>query len=226
MTRAALAALLVLSASGCGMRHFARTVGRGNTELRVSLGGPFLSVPPGVPVPIPSLRVGSRYGLTDWLDIDSELVVDPFLLGVYAFDIGHVVQLYRDPRGAAVSLSGRVHFFVDLDDQATTRALPEIGLHFDHTLERWLTFFGGAVFVVQTDTPAGKAPIFVGPYLGLEAWFDPNRPVRNGLAIQLAWISPWEDFRSFATFEPAGAGALVITLAWRALYAPTEGSFP
>lgn len=208
------------------MRNYARTVGQGNSELRMSLGGPLLSVPPGVAVPIPSLRIGSRFGLTDWLDIDSELVVDPILLSVYAFDVGHIVQLYRDPHGAALSLSGHVHFFVDLDDQATTRAIPEVGVHFAHTLERWLNFFAGAAFLAPPERPVDKPPIFVAPYLGLEVWFDPNRPVRNGFAVQLAWISPWEDLRAFATFEPAGYGALVVVLAWRQLYAPTERSFP
>jgi hypothetical protein len=224
--RAALAIVALCTLSGCGLRHFARTVGEGNSELRVTLGGPLLAVPPGVAVPIPSIRIGSRYGLTDWLDIDSELVVDPVLLGVYAFDIGHVLQLYRDPNGAALSISGHLHVFVDLDDQATTRAMPEIGIHFEHTLERWLNFFGGAAFVAQTETPLGKAPGYFAPYLGLEAWFDANRPVRNGVELQVAWISPWEDFRAFATFEPAGYGAIVVVIGWRQLYAPTERSFP
>jgi len=70
--RAAAALALVLLASGCGMRHLARTVGEGNAKVRASVGGPMFSNL-GAAIPLPNVQVGGRYGLTDGFDLDADL---------------------------------------------------------------------------------------------------------------------------------------------------------
>jgi hypothetical protein len=215
-----VALLAVAVASGCGLRHLARTVGEGRGELRASLGGPILGAA-GVPFPVPSVRVGGRYGATDWLDVDGDLTLEPLAFGVLALDAGVVAQLYRDAE-LALSLSAHGHLLFDLDDDLTTRGFPELGLHAEHRLEPWLTVYGGAVALAQLEPPRGKPPIFAAPYLGFELVPDPSPPTRQGVVFQIAWISPWEDFRSFAAWQPAGAGALVVVVGWRALFGAGE----
>lgn len=219
--RGDVAALAIaLAVSGCGLRHLARTVGEGRGELRASVGGPILGAAP-VSFPIPSARLGGRYGATDWLDVDGNLTVDAFAVGVWAFDAGLVAQLYRDA-AFAMSLSAHGHLLVDLNDDATTHGFPELGLHVEHRLAPWLTVYGGAVALAQLDPPLDKPPVFAAPYLGFELVPDPNPPTREGIVFQIAWISPWEDFSSFAAWEPRGAGAIVVNLGWRAIYGPGE----
>ncbi len=206
------------------MRNLARTLGAGRSELRTTLGGPILSVP-GATFPIPSVRIGYRHGITDYLDLDSNVTLDAFALGLLAFDAGVVGQLYRDPNGAAVSISAHTHFFIDLDDDATTRVYPELALHAEHRIEPSLTIFFGGVLLAQLDPPREKPTAFFAPYLGAELWVDQRGPVHDAIAVQLAWISPWEDMRAFGTWEPAGYGALVFHIGWRAVYGgASEGS--
>ncbi len=215
-----LGVALAVASCGCGMRNLARTLGRGRGELRASLGGPILSAP-GATFPIPSARVGGRYGVTDWLDVDGDFTLDPSVLGVLAIDAGLVGQIYREPRdGFALSASAHGYFFVDLSDEPAPRAFPELGLHAEYRFGPWLTVFGGVVALAQFDPPLDKPPVFVAPYLGAELWVDPSAPTRHGIALQLAWISPWEDFRSIASWEPTGAGVFVVIIGWRAVFGP------
>jgi hypothetical protein len=213
-----IAVALALASTGCGMRNLARTIGRGRGELRATLGGPTLSAP-GITFPIPSVRVGGRYGMTDWLDLDGDLTLDPLVLGVLAVDVGVVGQIYREREGGfALSASAHGYFFFDLGDDVTTRVYPELGIHAEYRFGDRFTLFGGVVALAQFDPPLQKPPVFVAPYIGAELWVDPHAPTRQGIALQLAWISPWEDFRSVASWEPAGAGAFVVIIGWRAVY--------
>lgn len=218
---------LVALLPGCGFRHLARTVGEGHGELRVSTGGPFTGAA-GAPLMVPSMRAGGRYGLTDWLDIDGTLAIDPFAFGVLGLDAGLVAQLYRQPGGFALSVSAHGHLFFDLDDDLTTRGFPELGLHAEHRVERWLTIFGGVVALAQFEPPEGKPPVFVAPYLGVEFHLDPRAPRQEAFLIQVAWVSPWDDLGpSWASWEPDGYGAIVLILGWRGLFGPDdERSFP
>ncbi|MBX3273813.1 MAG: hypothetical protein KF729_26350 [Sandaracinaceae bacterium] len=219
----AAACLAATWLSGCGFRHLARTVGEGRGELRASLGGPFLGALSG-PLLVPSLRAGGRYGVTDGLDVDGSLALDPLVFGVLALDAGLVGQLYREPGGFALSLSGHAHFLFDLDDDLTTRGFPELGLHAEHRVDPWLTLFGGVVALAQFEPPDGKPPVFVAPYLGAELHLDRSAPTRHSFVIQLAWVSPWEDLGpSWASWEPDGYGAFALVLGWRSLHGPEEG---
>lgn len=202
-------------ASGCGLRHLARTVGQNQGELRAALGGPILGAA-GIPFPVPSVRVGGRYGATDWLDLSGDLTVEPLAFGVLSLEAGVVVQLFRDP-SFALSASGHAHLLFDLKNDVTTRGFPELGLHAEHRLAPCLLAFGGAFAIAQPEPPREKPPVFAAPYVGLELIPDPAASVRHGFVLQFAWVSPWEDFRSFADWRPEGAGVLVVVVGWRAL---------
>lgn len=211
--------LVALLLTGCVARNLARTLGEGRGELRATTGGPFLGVT-GAPLLIPSIRIGGRYGATDWLDVDGTLALDPLLFGVLALDAGVVGQLVRVPDGFALSVSGHAHLLFDLDDDLTTRAFPEIGLHAEGPLAPWLTLYGGVFGVGSIDPPDGRPPVFLGPYLGVEILFDRNPPVRESMVLQVSWISPWEDLSGLTEWEPAGYGAILFVAGWRMLIGP------
>lgn len=224
--RTALVLALALAAGGCGFRHIARTLGEDQGEIYATAGGPFLGVGDG-PLLVPSARLGGRYGVTHYFDVGGSVAVDALGFGILAMDAYVVQQLYRRPGGFALSISGRAHLLFDLNDDFTTRGFPELGLHMEHRVERWLTVFWGVIGIAQFDPPLDKPPVFAAPYLGAELILDHNPPTRQYFTVQVAWVSPWEDFRSWASWEPAGAGALVLVVGWRGHYnAGTERSFP
>ncbi len=226
MARLAPLGVLALLLGGCMTRHVARTLGEGRGELRASLGGPFLGRT-GTPLLIPSIRVGGRYGATDWLDVDGSVALDPLAFGVLGLDAGLVTQLYRRPGGFALAASAHAHLLFDLDDDLTTRGFPELGLHAEGPLAEWLTLFGGVIGVGSIDNPRDRPPVFLAPYLGVDIAFDRRPPVREYLTFQIAWASPWDDLGGFTAWEPDGFGAIFVAVGWRAIYGAGEpGAFP
>ena len=207
-------------------RHLARTLGEGRGELRATTGGPFLGTV-GAPLLIPSVRLGGRYGATDWLDVDGSLAIDPLAFAVLALDAGVVAQIVRVRQGFALSASAHAHLLFDLDDDLTTRGFPELGLHAEGPAAPWLTLFGGLYGLGSIDPPEGRPPVFLAPYLGAEIVIDRRPPVREYFTVQVSWVSPWEDFGGFTAWEPDGYGAIFFVAGWRAVYGPgEEPSFP
>lgn len=226
MRRAVPLLLAGLLLSGCMTRRLARTLGEGRGELRATTGGPFLGTV-GVPLMIPSLRFGGRYGATDWLDVDGSLAIDPLGFGILAFDAGAVTQIVRVPDGFAMSASAHAHLLFDLDDDLTTRGFPELSLHAEGPVAEWLTVFGGVIGVGSIDNPEDRPPVFIAPYLGFEIAFDRRPPVREYLVFQVSWASPWEDLGGFTAWEPDGYSAIFLTVGWRGVYGEgPPGSFP
>ena len=206
-------AAMALLGAGCAGRHLARTVGQGHGEVRAGVGGPLLSNL-GPPIPLPNLAVQGRYGLTDWLDVDGGVSVLGLAYGLFVIDAGLVAQLYRQPRGFALSASARGNFFFDLDDGFTPRGYPEVGLHAEQVATDWLVVFGGLDAWFVFSPPPGKPPVLAAPYLGAEVRFggsaEGGHP--HGLSVQAAWISPWQNSTSVIDWEPADLGALSIVL--------------
>lgn len=217
---AALSAPVSAVCAGCGAMNLARTVGRGNSELVVSSGGPLLAIGPAV-FPTPQVRVGGRYGATDDVDLLGHVALDTVAAAFLALDAGVVGQMVRERGGFAMSLSVRVHAVIDLDDAVAPRVLPEVGLHLEHPLHPSLWLFGGLAGLAQLEAPRMRPFLFVSPYLGLEARFDPQRDASGrpteqaGIALQLGWINPWEGETSLVRFVPDGAGAITVVLAFR-----------
>ncbi len=214
------AAVLASMLSGCAAPNLSRTVGRGNGELRVSAGGPFISVL-GPSIPVPHTKVGGRYGLAEWLDIDANLDVLAMAFQVWAMDVAANVQLYRRPGGLAVATSARVHTFGDLDDPPALRAYPEWGLHLGGPVPGvdWLQLYGGQTLVVSPNPPRDGSAVFWTPFLGVEALLPNKRQLRgkprqHGIAVHGAWINPWDDSDSVVGYRPR-RGAAAVYLGYR-----------
>jgi hypothetical protein len=205
-----------VAAPGCAMHHLARTVGEGNGELRASAGGPFFSNL-GAPVPLPNLVVAGRYGLTDGFDLDGGLSVTGLFYGTIGLQLGAVGQLVREPNGLAISLAGRGHFLIGTRGP-DLRFFPELGVHLEGMPARFLVVFGGLTALAGLGAPSGKPPVFAYPYAGAEVLFGGSDEAGHpyGLAIELGWISPWQDSTSVVSWEPSGYGAIVVQLGFRA----------
>lgn len=200
--------VLVITLAGCAVRQVARTVGRGRTEVGVIVGGPLQSQL-GFAAPIPEHRVHVRGGLTDDLDLDGSVALAPLTSAVLAFDVGFVAQIARLRRFAA-SGSIRLHCVYDLDDGFRGTYYPEIGLHLEQRVERWLAVISGSSLLVQVSPARAHPELFFAPYLGVEFLV-----AEHGLSLALSWINPWQGPGSIVPWEPAGAGAIVVNFGWR-----------
>ncbi len=199
-------------------QNLSRTVGRGNSELHVSVGGPFFARL-GPAIPVPHTHVGGRYGVTDWMDVDGSVNLLALPYGLLALDAAVNVQLFRKPGGIAWASSARIHTFGDLDDAPGVRAYPEIGLHVGTTLQRarWLHVYGGSLAAFSLRAPTDKPTVFVSTFAGAEwliggATSQHNR--QHGVAFQAVWINPWNTSPSVLDYRPR-YGAVALYLAYR-----------
>lgn len=215
----ALASVLTsIAGSGCMAQNLSRTVGRGNSELHVSAGGP-LFARLGPAIPFPHTHVGGRYGATDWLDVDGSVNLLALPYGILAFDAAANVQLYRRPHGLAVASSARIYAFGDLNDAPGLAVFPELGVHLGGTVPRarWLHLYGGSTLVFSPNPPTDKPPIFFTPFFGTE-WLLPHRRAgdarQHGVAVQAAWINPWDTSPSVVDYRPH-YGAVAVYLGYR-----------
>jgi hypothetical protein len=213
-------AVMLCSLSGCGSLNLARTLGRGNSEVSGSLGGPMVRVGDAV-TPLPLMRLAARHGITDDLDLMGHLSLETVPSPALGLSFGFVGQMTRTPGGLALAFSGRLNALIDLDDAVAPRFFPEFGLHAELPLSPTFQVFFGAAMLMQLDAPRARPSLFASPYLGLEASFDPVRDAegrateQTGVALQLGWISPWEDSTSFVHWFPEGAGAFTVLLSGR-----------
>ena len=201
-------ALVLALGEACAVRQVARTVGAGRTEVGVIVGGPLQSNL-GFPAPIPEHRVHVRGGLTDDLDLDGSIAMGPLTSAILAFDVGFVAQIVRLPRFAA-SGSIRLNCIYDLDDGFRDTYYPEVGLHLEQRVERWLGLSTGFGLLLQVSPATEHPDLFFAPYLGVEFIV-----AEHGLSLALSWINPWQTSSSLVRWEPGGAGAIVVNFGWR-----------
>jgi hypothetical protein len=204
-----LALVLAIVLVGCATRQLSRTVGRGRTEFGLLVGGPLQSSLGGFTAPVPEHRVFGRVGLTDDLDLDASLPLGPLASAILAFDVALVAQALRLP-DVAIATSVRLHSVFDLDDGAPATLHPEFGVHSDLRVDRRVAILLGGTALVQGSPPQGAPELFFAPYAGVEVLLG-----EHALALTLAWINPWDDSRGVIHWEPAGAGAIVVTFGWR-----------
>lgn len=213
--RALLFISLALFSQACATRNLARTIGEGEGELRASVGGPLVSNL-GAPLPLPNLSVGGRYGVTEGFDVDANLSLTGTLFGLIGFDLGAVGQLYEDPGGFALSVSGRGHFLI-VTRESEARFFPELGVHLEGIPAQRLKLYGGLTLFAQFTPPEGKPPVFVAPYVGIDIMLGTRTASSSasGIILELGWVSPWQDSESVLAWEPQGLGAIFAHIGFR-----------
>lgn len=212
--------LAALAGLACAPQNLSRTVGQGNGELQVSVGGPLIN-DLGPTLPAPHVNVGGRVGATDWLDVGANADLLGFAFGVWSVDVMTNVQLYRRPGGLAVASSARVYGWGDLDDAPDLRIVPEAGLHLGGPVPklRWLQLYGGALASFNPRPPVDRPATFFTPFFGVEFLMPaasqeqgpkPGQRLRqHGLALHAAWTNPWETRPSLVGYQPRYGGMSV-----------------
>ncbi len=212
--------LVAVGLGGCAAPNLSRTVGRGNGEVRATMGGPFFAAL-GPTIPFPHVQVGGRVGATEWLDVDSNLSLLALAFNVWAMDVAANVQLYRRTHGLAVATSGRLYLYADLDDGPLLRTYPEWGMHLGGPVPGvdWLSLYGGQTLVFAFSPPRDGSTVFLTPFFGVEALLPHRRqrrgkPRQHGIALHASWTNPWDDRDTVIDYRP-GYGAMGLYLGYR-----------
>lgn len=196
--------LACLAAAACAPRAPARTLGPGHAEVATSFGGP-LFANLGPTIPLPMLAVGGRYGVADKLDVSADANITSAVYGVGGGDVGATYQLVRTP-GNALAGTARIDVF---SDGSALRIFPELALVADHRFcPRWSAIYG-VTTLIQPSPPRDKPYALTALSAGIES------AIGNGaLALDLAWISPWQDSTSVVDWQP-GHGAIMVRVGYR-----------
>ena len=214
MRVAPLLLLLLLLGSGCSTAHHARPLGKGNSAVHVSVGGPVGGIgSPDTYVPLTTLTF--KHGITDRADVFVGWhVLETFLNeGNLYFDLGASYYLL-DQKGARPGLSGaatisplinRRSGWAMLDFQIT--ASWAIGKR-----ERHMIYVGAHNAVTPVRTEGVKTPAFTfSPYVGGQLRLGPRR--RLGLGLEVKWQRPYVDTRDsvvgYVGVGPLGALAFL-----------------
>ena len=193
-----------LAAAACAPRAPARTLGVAHAEAATSFGGP-LFANLGPTIPLPMLAVGGRYGVAGKLDVSADVNITSAVYGVGGGDLGATYQLARTP-GNAVAATARIDAF---SDGSALRVFPEIAVIADHRFcPRWSAIYG-VTTLVQPSPPRDKPTMLTALSAGVESALG-----HGALALDLAWISPWQDSTSVVEWQP-GHGAIMVRVAYR-----------
>lgn len=200
--------LLVALAAGCSTAHTARPLGKGNSAVHLSVGGPVVGV--GVPNTfVPLTTVTFKHGLTDRADVYVGWhVLETFVnRGNLFFDIG-ASYYFLDQKGARPGLSGAVTIsplinsrsgWAMLDFQFT--ASWAIGKR-----ERHLVYVGAHNAFMPVRSEGVKTPPFsFSPYLGGQLRLGKKR--RLGLGLEVKWQRPYVNTKD-GVFGYVGVGPL------------------
>ena len=208
----ALPALALLA--GCGTAHTARPLGKGNSAVHLSVGGPIAGI--GKPDTFaPLTTVSFKHGLTDRADVYVGWhVLETFLNeGNLFFDVGASYYLL-DQKGARPGLSGaftisplinRRSGWAMLDFQFT--ASWAIGKR-----ERHLVYIGAHNTITPVRTEGVTTPPFTfSPYIGGQLRLGKKR--RLGLGLEVKWQRPYVNTRDgvigYVGVGPLGALAFL-----------------
>ena len=91
--------LVALLGAACATTQAARPVGRGNTRISASLGGPLVQFG-GAPVPLPITTVGVAHGVSDFVDVHGEVHPTAALFGIAGLSGGVALHPLSSHRGA------------------------------------------------------------------------------------------------------------------------------
>jgi hypothetical protein len=178
----ALGAFLLLAVAGCASSHIVRPLGKGNGNLNVSLGGPFVAFG-DVTVPTPIASIGGAYGVRDDLEVFGHLDVTALAFGIVHVDPGIAMHPIVREKGwiPTVTVGAALHLLTNFQD---FRGVPQLTVAAAWRIaRRHMIYVGGDLgFGFE---PQGFRAIW-GPFVGGEARLGK----RLGLSLELKWIEP------------------------------------
>ncbi len=184
-------AIAASALAACGTTHLIRPVGRGNTRVSLSAGGPFATVGSAT-IPVPMTTLGVAHGVTDAVDVHAD--IHPF---GWLFSPGNGSI---SPLGATMGLAvhpipmGRKWLTIGADLYGFTNRLDAelftnlwVAGAFDVT--RWFTFGGGlhnTVMLGSSDPYQNNRSRYT-PTIFLQAAVHPSR--RVSIDLEARWYA-------------------------------------
>lgn len=168
--------ILIVALAGCTATRSVRTIGKGNTGIEASLGGPvFTNL--GAPIPAPNLFIGGRYGIRDDLDLSLHYnLTGPFVPGIglnvilsehwVPIQPGIGAQAATDDTGWSLATAGSVHLITDFVHGALAVPVFEVAAGWRY---KWINPYLGVSLAVQLYRPYEAVhPIMLNPFVGAD----------------------------------------------------------
>ena len=184
---------LFMVTAACSTTHYARPVGKGNTAVELSLGGPFGQVF-GKPVPLPLTTLGITHGVSDKLDVYGHLFPTMAAYQLVGVDVG-ASYLLRGQSGKipAVVAGGALLFTTDISPQESPTGCNTCLMIDPHGVASWSLgphlLYVGARGLLQT-TPhmtEGTRRFMVAPLVGTELRTGDHL----GITLEGRWEAPF-----------------------------------
>ncbi len=195
---------IVGTTAACMTTHVIRPLGRGNTALNASLGGPLVEVG-SVVTPVPILSVGGAYGLRDDLEAFGHADLTAAFYGDLHVEPGLAYHPIVRQGGVVptLTIAGSIHFLTDFSD---TRAIPQITVAAGWRVGRKHMVYVGIDNALAVGSPTRYV---FGPLVGAEL-----RTGHFGLALEMKWLAPNYDVAPLAPawVSPANQGYLSVLL--------------
>jgi hypothetical protein len=194
--------LATLVCGACATTHLARPVGRGNTRVSASLGGPMVEF--GAPVPVPISTLGVAHGVSDALDVGGELHPTAAAFGIAGLSGGvawHPIPTHRAALTVGASLGG----YFNADDGLL---LGDVWVAGGGRVASWLWLGGGVHNGLRLFTTASGEQGPWAPTLAGLAAFTVSRRVT--IDVELRWyaLATCGQCLTPGYYAPGGVGAL------------------
>ena len=199
--------VVVALSTACATTHLARPVGRGNTRVSASLGGPLVEFA-GAPIPVPMSTVGVAHGVTESVDVHGELHPTAATHGVGGITAGAAWHpLASHP--SALTVGGTLGTFFTTEDALL---LADVWLSGGGKVASWLWLGGGVHNTLRVATSAPGETIPWAPTLfGLVA-FRLSRRVTFDLELRWYALASCGQCVAIAYYAPGSVGALGVIL--------------
>jgi len=206
--RLALAIGALLALSACASSHWVRPLGKGNSVINASLGGPMVKLS-GVVFPTPIAIVGGGYGVRDDVDLFLNANLTALAFGNFAVEPGVAWHPIIRERGAVptVTVAGSLQLLTNFSTSA--RALPQLSAATAWALgRRRHLVYAGADLAISFEGK-GWVPLF-GPFVGGELRLGRSA----GLSLEVKYLAPNYDtsLAAPAWIAPGGQGYLSVLL--------------
>lgn len=203
-----IAVLGLVALTGCGTAHTARPLGKGNTALNVSFGGPIAEVG-GATIPVPMPTIGVKHGISERNDLFAEWQVLPVAMGVGAINLGgswYFLEQNKARPGMSATASLITTFSKDdVWAAVDTQWIVSWKLH-----PRHLLYLG--THLMLTPAPSEyvqNSPLHLAPLLGGEVRLGKRQ--RFGLGLEIKWADPWKDTENMVVNYLGSQGSLCIS---------------
>lgn len=211
----ASAIALMLIFAGCAAHTSIEPLGRGNTNVNLSLGGPIVAAF-NTRIPIPYATVGASYGLNENINIDGSLHLTSLPYRIFGLELGaSYFPLMNDGLIPTVGIHPEVLTFISLkpDVESRMRLYPSLSASAAWHLGSDLIYTGfDYTFPLTNPDYDNDAPKFViSPFVGYRT--DLGKSLRLTTEVKWQGVNVRSDQLAADYVKPGGHGAVGILFA-------------